>query len=258
MSQLNGACRMQNWTTATPRRAWQTFDLEVARHPGEKRKGSRLNHLRILLADDHDVVRRGIRCLLEERPNWVVCGEARTGREAVARAAALQPDVAILDLAMPDLNGIEATRQIAKVSSKTEVLLFTIHMTEALLPEVVAAGARGYLLKSDAVQYIAAAVDSVAHHRPFFSPSVSAAAIGDLARGARQAGEAHPAQALTPREREVTQLIAEGRSNKKIAILLDLSVKTVETHRAAVMRKLGVNSVAGVVRYAVRNHLTEV
>lgn len=218
-----------------------------------------MNQVRILLADDHDVVRRGIRCLLEERPNWVVCGEARTGREAVACAAAMQPDVAVLDLAMPDLNGIEATRQIAKVSSKTEVLLFTIHMTEALLPEVVSAGARGYLLKSDAAQYIVAAVESVAHHRPFFSPSVSAAAIGDLSRGgARQAGEAHAAQTLTPREREVTQLIAEGRSNKKIAILLDLSVKTVETHRAAVMRKLGVNSVAGVVRYAVRNHLTEV
>jgi DNA-binding NarL/FixJ family response regulator len=217
-----------------------------------------LNKLRILLADDHDVVRRGIRCLLEERPDWVVCGEARTGREAVALAAALQPNVAVLDLAMPDLNGIEATRQITKVSSETEILLFTVHMTEALLPEVVAAGARGYLLKSDAAKSIVAAVESVAHHRPFFSPGVTGSAVGDHGRGTRQANEPRAAQALTPREREVTQLIAEGRSNKKIATLLDLSVKTVETHRAAVMRKLGVNSVAGVVRYAVRNHLTEV
>jgi DNA-binding NarL/FixJ family response regulator len=217
-----------------------------------------LNTLRILLADDHDVVRRGIKCLIEDNPYWTVCGEARTGREAVELATALRPDVAILDLAMPELNGIEATRQITKVAPGTEILLFTIHMTEALLEEVVSAGARGYLLKSDAAQLIASAVDSVARHRPFFSPAVSAAAAGDLARGTRQHSEAHPAQALTPREREVTQLIAEGRSNKKIAILLDLSVKTVETHRAAVMRKLGVNSVAGVVRYAVRNHLTEV
>jgi DNA-binding NarL/FixJ family response regulator len=217
-----------------------------------------LNKLRILLADDHDVVRRGIRCLLEERPDWVVCGEARTGREAVALAVTLQPNVAVLDLAMPDLNGIEATRQIAKVSPETEILLFTVHMTEALLPEIVAAGARGYLLKSDAAKSIAAAVESVAHHRPFFSPAVSAGAMGDHGRGTRQPHEPRAAHALTPREREVTQLIAEGRSNKKIATLLDLSVKTVETHRAAVMRKLGVNSVAGVVRYAVRNHLTEV
>lgn len=217
-----------------------------------------MNKLRILLADDHDVVRRGIRCLLEERPDWIVCGEARTGREAVALAATLQPNVAVLDLAMPDLNGIEATRQIAKVSPETEILLFTVHMTEALLPEVVAAGARGYLLKSDAAKSIATAVESIAHHRPFFSPSVSGGAISDHARGARPANEPRATQALTPREREVTQLIAEGRSNKKIATLLDLSVKTVETHRAAVMRKLGVNSVAGVVRYAVRNHLTEV
>ena len=217
-----------------------------------------MNTLRILLADDHDVVRRGIKGLIEDNPAWTVCGEARTGRQAVELAAALQPDVAILDLAMPELNGIEATRQIIKVAPGTEILLFTIHMTEALLDEVVSAGARGYLLKSDAAQLINSAVDSVARHRPYFSPAVSAVAHGDLARGARQHSETHPAQVLTPREREVTQLIAEGRSNKKIAILLDLSVKTVETHRAAVMRKLGVNSVAGVVRYAVRNHLTEV
>ncbi len=217
-----------------------------------------MNKLRILLADDHDVVRRGIKGVLEERPDWTVCGEARTGREAVALAAALQPNVAVLDLAMPDLNGIEATRQIAKISPQTEILLFTVHMTEALLPEVVAAGARGYLLKSDAVKSIATAVESVAHHKPFFSPAVSANTTAAQMRSAPAAGEGRAALALTPREREVTQLIAEGRSNKKIATLLDLSVKTVETHRAAVMRKLGVNSVAGVVRYAVRNHLTEV
>jgi DNA-binding NarL/FixJ family response regulator len=217
-----------------------------------------LNKLRILLADDHDIVRRGIRCLLEERPDWTVCGEAKTGREAVALATALQPNVAVVDLAMPVLNGIEATRQIAKLSPETETLLFTVHMTEALLPEVLAAGARGYLLKSDAAKYITAAVDCVAHHRPFFSPAISAAAAGHHLSGMKQVGDTARAHALTPREREVTQLIAEGRSNKKIATLLELSVKTVETHRAAVMRKLGVNSVAGVVRYAVRNHLTEV
>jgi DNA-binding NarL/FixJ family response regulator len=216
-----------------------------------------LGKLRILLADDHDVVRRGIRCLIEDRSDWEVCGEARTGRESVTLAAALLPHVAVLDLAMPDLNGLEAARQITKLSRDIEVLLFTVHMTEALLPEVWAAGGRGYLLKSDAAKHIMKAIECLAQHKPYFSPTVSMAAVDECARAGR-ASAPRSSSALTPREREVTQLIAEGRSNKKIATLLDLSVKTVETHRAAVMRKLGVNSIAGVVRYAVRNHLTDV
>lgn len=215
-----------------------------------------MTKLRILLADDHDVVRRGMRCLIEERTDWEVCGEARTGREAVALAAELQPHLAVLDLAMPELNGLEAARQISKLSRETEILLFTVHMTEGLLDAVMAAGARGYLLKSDAGKHLTTAIESLSEHKPFFSPSVPAA-VSDYASGGKVRAARSPST-LTPREREVTQLIAEGRSNKKIAFLLDLSVKTVETHRAAVMRKLGVSSVAGVVRYAVRNHLTEV
>lgn len=213
--------------------------------------------LRILLADDHDVVRRGIRCLIEEREDWEVCGEARTGRESVALAASLLPHVAVLDLSMPDMNGLDAARQISRNVRDVEVLLFTVHMTEELLPQVVAAGAKGYLLKSDAARYLTAAIENLAQHRPFFSPSVSAGALDSCMRGATAKAVPRSSGLLTPREREVTRLIAEGRSNKRIATLLDLSVKTVETHRAAVMRKLGVSSIAGVVRYAVRNHLTQ-
>lgn len=211
--------------------------------------------VRILLADDHDVVRHGLRHLLEAEQGWVVCGEARNGREAVALAEQLAPDIAVLDITMPELNGLDATRQIRAACPDTEVLIFTMHESEELMREVFAAGARGYLIKSDAARYIVAAVESLSRHQPFFSSQVSAAILGAFMRE----GAAKPSSlgdaSLTPREREVLQLLAEGRRNKDIARQLDVTVKTVETHRAAVMRKIGAETVADVVRYAVRNRI---
>jgi DNA-binding NarL/FixJ family response regulator len=211
--------------------------------------------VRILLADDHDVVRHGLRHLLESERGWEVCGEARDGREAVALAEQLHPDIAVLDITMPGLNGLEATRKIRVASPETEVLVFTMHESEELMQEVFAAGARGYLIKSDAARHIVAAVEALAKHQPFFSSQVSAAILGAFLRegAAKQAacGEA----SLTPREREVLQLLAEGHRNKEIARRLEVAVKTVETHRAAVMGKIGAGNIADLVRYAVRNRI---
>jgi DNA-binding NarL/FixJ family response regulator len=216
--------------------------------------------VRILLADDHDVVRHGLRHLLEQQEGWTVCAEATGGRQAVALAAELRPDVAVLDVGMPDLNGLEATRQIRRASPGTEVLIFTMHESERLVREVLAAGAKGYLLKSDAARSIAAAVEALAAHRPYFNWKVSETLLDGFLRAAAAAGpdQAETAEPLTPREREVAQLLAEGRSNKEVAARLDVSVKTVETHRAALMRKIGARSVVDIVRYAVRNGLTPI
>ena len=212
--------------------------------------------VRILLADDHDVVRHGLRHLLEGERGWAVCGEARDGNEAVALAEQLHPDVAVLDITMPGLNGLEATRKIRAASPDTEVLVFTMHESEELMQEVFAAGARGYLIKSDAGRYIVAAIEALAKHQPFFSSQVSAALLGAFMRegAAKQAASGDPS--LTPREREVLQLLAEGHRNKEIARRLAVSVKTVETHRAAVMAKIGAGNIADLVRYAVRNRIT--
>ena len=214
--------------------------------------------VRILLADDHDIVRHGLRQLLEHEPGWEVCGEARDGRSAVEMAEALAPDVAILDVAMPELNGLEATRMIRAACPATEVLVFTMHEFEELVAEVFAAGARGYLVKSDAPRHVVAAVEALAAHQPFFSARVTAILLEAFLRDrAASAGEDTAHGALTAREREVIQLLAEGRRSKDIALRLDVSVKTVETHRAAVMRKVGAGSIADIVRYAVRNHIIQ-
>jgi DNA-binding NarL/FixJ family response regulator len=213
--------------------------------------------VRILLADDHDVVRRGLKALLQNRADWEVCGEAVSGREAVDLARELQPDIAIIDLMMPDLNGLETTRQLRKASERTQVLVFTMHRDESLLHEVLEAGARGYLLKTDAELQIVNAVETLLRHQPYFSPQVSETVLEGFLRSGRQAGEGAIASRLTPREREVIQLLAEGHRNKKIAQKLGISIKTVETHRTTLMRKIGVKSIVELVRYAVRNHLTE-
>lgn len=214
--------------------------------------------IRILLADDHDVLRRGVRGLLEEQPGWEVCGEARNGREAVDLALRLQPDVAVLDLTMPELNGLEATRQIKKHLPDTEVLVFTMHHSEQLLHAVLAGGARGYVLKSDAARQLVAAVEAAVAHRPFLSTAVSAAAGEGVPRAwAGAAREASAFHVLSAREREIVQLLAEGQSSKVAAATLGISVKTVETHRATIMRKLGIRSVVELVRYAIRNQLVE-
>jgi DNA-binding NarL/FixJ family response regulator len=208
--------------------------------------------LRILIADDHDIVRRGLRVLLENHLGWQVCGEAATGRAAVALAKQLVPDIAILDLAMPELNGLETTRQIRAAVPGVEVLIFTMHDSEKVMRETIAAGAHGYLLKSDAPRYVACAVEALAAHRPFFTAKVSELLLESFLR-AKTAREDVAIDPLTGRQREVLQLLAEGNSNKRIASRLDISVKTAETHRFRIMRKLGINSVAQVVRYALRN-----
>lgn len=215
--------------------------------------------VRILLADDHNVVRRGLKALLQDRSDWEICGEALSGREAVELAREMQPDIAVIDLMMPELNGLETTRQIRKVSGRTEVLIFTMHHNEALVHDVLDAGARGYLLKTDAERQIVTAVETLLRHQPYFSAEISETVLEGFLRSGRQAvaGQERSAPRLTPREREVIQLLAEGNRNKKIAQILSISVKTVETHRTTLMRKIGVKSIVELVRYAVRNRLTE-
>jgi DNA-binding NarL/FixJ family response regulator len=208
--------------------------------------------IRILIADDHAVVRSGLRKVLETQTSWQVVAEAVDGKEAVFKALETKPDVAVLDYSLPLINGVEATRQIRGRLPKTEVLIFTMHDTESLIGELLAAGARGYLLKSDANRLLLAAVESLAAHKPFFTAKVSEALLESFLK--------KPAQSqflLTPRERGVVQLIAEGHSNKQIATILNISLKTVESHRAAVMRKLDMSSAASLVRYAIRNKIVE-
>ena len=213
--------------------------------------------LRILLADDHDIVRRGLKDLLEQHVGWQVCAEASNGREAVELALQHRPQVAVIDLSMPELNGLEATRRIRQSLPDTEVLIFTMHESEELIREVLGAGARGYLLKSDAVRQLIPAVESLSQKNPYFAGRVSAVLLDGFLKGGQVTLEGPTAERLTSREREVVQLLAEGKSNKQIARLLDLSVKTVETHRTAAMRKLELNSLPDLVRYAVRMQIIQ-
>jgi DNA-binding NarL/FixJ family response regulator len=210
--------------------------------------------LRILIVDDYEVVRRGIRTLLEGEPGWVVCGEAGTGPDAVDAATRLKPDLVILDLTLPELHGLEVTRRILQRRPETEVLVLTMHASEELIRQVLRAGAHGYLLKSDAGDQLVAAVRSLERHEPFLTTRVTEVVLEGFLKGV--AGDA-VGEALTPREREVLQLVAEGRSSKNIAARLGVTVKTIESHRASLMRKLHLRTVADLVRYAVRNGLVE-
>ncbi|WP_457094594.1 response regulator [Microvirga sp. P5_D2] len=213
--------------------------------------------LRILLADDHDIVRRGLKDLLEQHVGWQVCAEAANGREAVELALHHRPHVAVIDLSMPELNGLEATRRIRQSLPDTEVLIFTMHESEELIREVLGVGARGYLLKSDAVRQLIPAVESLSQKKPYFAGRVSEVVLDGFLKGGQVALEGPTAERLTSREREVVQLLAEGKSNKQIARVLDLSVKTVETHRTAAMRKLELNSLPDLVRYAIRMQIIQ-
>jgi two-component system response regulator NreC len=207
--------------------------------------------LRILLADDHTVVRQGLRKVLEERPDWQVVAEAGDGREAVRLAEQHKPDVAVLDVAMPLLNGVEATRQIVKRVPGTRVLVLSMHSDEAYVTQILKAGAAGYLLKDSADVDLIQAVSAVSHGKSFFSPAVARLMLDDYVR---QRGE-HATdryESLSDREREIFQLVAEGKANKEIAALLFISSSTVETHRARIMEKLDVHSAAEIVLYAVR------
>jgi DNA-binding NarL/FixJ family response regulator len=207
---------------------------------------------RILIADDHQVVRSGLRAILEAQQNWEVVAEAADGKEAILKAIETKPDVAVLDYSLPLVNGIEATRQIRTQLPRTEVLVFTMYDNETLIEELVKAGARGYLLKSDARRDLMAAVQALANHRSYFTARVSEALLKSFLTESSRTGST-----LTNRERNVVQLVAEGHSNKQTAIMLNISLKTVETHRATIMRKLDLSSSADLVRYAIRNRIVE-
>ncbi len=208
---------------------------------------------RILIADDHDVVRAGLRAIIEAHPGWQVVAEAEDGRQAVAQAIRTRPDIAIVDYALPLMNGVEVTREIRARAPATEILAFTMHETDALVYQLLEAGARSYILKSEANRYLVAAIEALAAHRPFFVGKQSELLVEAFL-------STHGNQALgilSPRERVIVQLIAEGHSNKRMSEILNLSVKTIETHRAAAMRKLNTTSTAALVRYAIRNKLVE-
>ena len=209
--------------------------------------------------DDHLVVRRGVAGVIgDARPEWEVCGEASTGREAVAAAARLKPDVVVMDISMPDMNGLEATREILKNNPGTEVLILSVHESDQIVHDVLAAGARGYILKQDAGTELIAALEAVRLHRVFFTARVSEVVLsGYLGRAAAGTPPAAPFSRLSPRELQIVQLVAESKSNKEVSNILHLSVKTVESHRAHIMEKLGIHSVTELVRYAIRNNIVE-
>lgn len=213
--------------------------------------------VQILIADDHEVVRHGVRNLVSSRPNWQVCGEACSGREAVDLIQEKNPDVAIIDLSMPGLNGIDVTRQVKKLSPRTQVIVFTMHESEELVREVFLAGVSGYVLKSDAGTHLCAAIEAVLEGRHFCSSKLSEWIFQGFLRSGKTGPTEGPEEALTPRERETIQLLAEGQSNKEVAAILGISIKTVETHRAVIMRKLRLKSFSDLVRYAIRNHIIE-
>jgi len=212
---------------------------------------------RVLLADDHMVMRRGLRAIIETMEGWEVCAEVESGREAVQAVERLRPEIAVLDMTMPELNGLEATRQIKKIAPETEVLIFTGHETEELVHQVFEAGARSYILKTDGKAQLEAALRSLAEHKPYFTTQIGEILFSKLLN--KKKGIANDESAtvgrLTDREREIVQLLVEGKSNKEVADVLGISVKTTETHRAAIMRKLQLKAFSELVRYAIRNHI---
>jgi DNA-binding NarL/FixJ family response regulator len=211
---------------------------------------------RVLIADDHQVMRRGLKSLIEMMEGWEVCAEVSTGREAVEGVAKMQPDIAVLDMTMPELNGLEATRQIRKASPQTEVLIFTGHETEELVHQVFEAGARSYILKTDGKEHLEAALRSLAAHKPYFTTKIGEILFARMLHGKKGGSEEGSGTSrLTDREREIVQLLAEGKSNKEVADMLGISVKTAETHRAAIMKKLQLKAFSELVRYAIRNHI---
>ena len=211
--------------------------------------------IRVLLADDHGVVRKGLRFMLEQEPEMSVVGEAGDGREAVKLAEELNPDVVIMDIGMPILNGIEAATQIVKRNSDIGVIFLSMHSDESYLLRALTAGAKGYLLKDSAETDLVRAVQAVASHKPFFSPAIANTLLEDYLRHLQQKGIQDSYDLLTEREKEILQLIAEGKSNKEVATLLNISLYTVETHRTHIMQKLNLHNTAEIVLYAVRKKI---
>jgi DNA-binding NarL/FixJ family response regulator len=212
------------------------------------------------VADDHEVVRRGLCALLRNQPDWDVCGEAKDGRDAVEKVLMLKPEVVILDIGMPNLNGLEATRQILKANPQVKVLILTLHDSDQVVQEVLNAGARGFLLKTDAARDLVAAVEALRRNKIYFTPKVAAMVLDGYLRPQEpdSTAQVRARNRLTPREREIVQLLAEGKSSKEVAVALGLSVKTAETHRSNIMRKLDLHSVSDLVLYAVRNNIVHV
>lgn len=213
--------------------------------------------LRILIADDHEVVRDGMRALIEHEPGWEVCGTAITGQEAVDTAKKLKPEVVVLDMTMPELDGLEVLREIKRALPNTEVVIFSAHHSEEVIEQLFDAGAKSYIQKTDASRHLVAAIRSLAEHKPFFTPEISQVLFAKFLsvnpwkkRGAQK-------HTLTDRERDVVRLLALGSSNKDVAKTLGVSVRTAETHRGVLMRKLGLDSLAALVRYAIRNNIID-
>jgi DNA-binding NarL/FixJ family response regulator len=216
-----------------------------------------MSGLRILIADDHEVARQGIRSLLESHPGWEVCAEAKDGREAVELATNSKPDIVLLDIGMPNLNGLDAARQILAMSPAIRILILTMHDAEQVVREVLAVGARGFVLKSDAARDLVAAVDALQHRRTFFTTRVTQMVLNGYLHQEKE-NQSFAKAVLTPREREVIQLLAEGKTSKEVAVALKLSVKTAETHRTNLMRKLDLHSVADLTLYAIRNGIVQI
>jgi DNA-binding NarL/FixJ family response regulator len=212
---------------------------------------------RILIADDHGLLRRGLRAALADSPHLVVEAEAEDGRTAVELALKLRPDIAILDVSMPQLNGLDATRAITAGSPETRVLVLTAHESEQLVREVLRAGARGYLLKSDAASELIPAIDALLADRPYFTSTVAQVVLEGFLKGGEASVAADAGGVLSPREREIVQLLAEGKSSKEIARTLSIAVTTADTHRSNIMRKMGFESVSDVVRYAIKNRMID-
>jgi DNA-binding NarL/FixJ family response regulator len=215
-----------------------------------------MSALRILVADDHEVVRRGLCALLKSHAGWEVCAEAADGREAVDKVNQLKPDIVILDIGMPNLNGLTAARQILRADPHQKILVLTISDAEQVVREVLDAGARGFVLKSDAARDLLDAVDALDHNRTFFTSRVAEMILHGYRNPSAEQELTLPM--LSSREREIVQLLAEGKSSKEVASILDLSVNTVETHRSNIMRKLGVHSLSELVLYAIRNNIVQV
>ena len=214
--------------------------------------------LRIMVADDHEVVRHGVRALLDGHPGWEVVAEAADGRDAVEKAIQLKADIIILDIGMPNLNGLEATRQILRSLPQARILILTMHESEQVVREVLEAGARGFLLKSDAGRDLVAAVEALQRHKTFFTSKVAEMVLESFLKSKPRPADQTEREILTPREREIVQLLAEGKSTKEVAVALGLSVKTAETHRSNIMRKLNLHSISELVLYAVRNNIVQV
>ena len=215
-----------------------------------------MSNIRILIADDHELIRRGLVSALSDRPDWSIVAEAADGRQACELAARLTPEIAVLDLTMPELNGLDATREIRASSPKTRILIVTAHESEQLIRDVLDAGAMGYVLKSDAGRVLVQAIEALLDERPFFTSKVARVVLEGYLRSGEES-VTQTAVALSPRERHIVQLLAEGNNNKEVARTLQLSVKTVETHRSNIMRKMEFGSLADLVRYAIRNKIVD-